>query len=704
VQTGHRNLGEELTMASNRLSLSALVAASGFLAHPLAAQSPLTVDVLVYGGTSAGVIAAYTARTYGKRVLLVEPGRHLGGMSSGGLGQTDIGNKFAVTGLALDFYRRVGRHYGVFEAWQFEPHVAEQVFREYVDAAQVEVLLSRRLVRVWKDGTRIRQVALEYAGAGEGAGPILVQAREFIDASYEGDLMAMAGASYIVGREANTVYGETLNGVQLRGRHQFPDGVDPYLVPGDATSGLVPGITRVGVAPNGTGDRGVQAYNYRLCLCQGDGRIPIEAPPGYDPTRYELLVRLIAARHTESLGELFIISRMPNGKSDWNNRGGFSTDDIGMSWEYPEASYARRAEIRRAHEHYEKGLLYFLGHDPRVPATLRAEMLGWGYCRDEFLDTGGWPPQLYVREARRLVGEYVMTEYNAVGRDVVKDGIALAAYTMDSHNVERVVVSGMVKNEGNVEVGGWADDDLGGAVKVEPYPIAYRALTPRRSEVTNLLVPVALSASHIAFGSIRMEPIYMVLGQVAAAAASMAIDAGTTVQQVDVPALRHELAANPLADGSTPEVLVDDGDTAHVRISGAWRRAAPAGKFGLTALVHEGPGAGSVRFVPRIAVPGPYDVYLYWPRSAMLATRVPIVIQHAEGSDTITVDMREPDTVHGGLQNAIVSWVRLGRFRLRAGEEDSVSVGAAASGVVYADAALFVPALRPSRVPGAAPR
>lgn len=671
-----------------RLCLALL---TGFPVASLSAQSDLEVDVLVYGGTSAGVIAAYTAKTYGKTVLLVEPGRHLGGMSSGGLGQTDIGNKFAVTGLALDFYRRVGRHYGRFEAWQFEPHVAEQVFEQYVDEARVEVLFSRRLRRVSKDGPRISRVELEYAGDGAGSGPLVVAARQFIDASYEGDLMAMAGASYVVGREDNGVYGETLNGVQLRGRHQFPDGIDPYVVPGDPSSGLVPEITGVGVAPNGTGDRGVQAYNFRMCLCQGENRTPIDQPRNYDPDRYELLLRRIAAEETQSLDELFIISRMPNGKTDWNNRGGFSTDYIGKNWDYPEADYERRAEIWREHEEYQKGLIYFLGHDARVPEHLRQEMRTWGYCRDEFLDTGGWPHQLYVREARRMVGEYVMTEHNAVGREVVDDGIALAAYTMDSHNVQRVVVDGMVKNEGNVEVGGWPDDDLGGAVKVEPYPISYRSLTPKREEVTNLLVPVALSASHIAFGSIRMEPVYMVLGQVAAVAASMAIDAGTIVQQVDVPALQRELTQNPLADGSTPEVLVDDGDTNRVHITGTWASTAPEGKFGRTALRHDGDAAGEVRFAPEIPERGIYRVYLYWPRSDALATNVPVVIRHAAGTATITVNMRQPDPVHAGLQHGIVSWVWLGDFPFRPGDEAYLAVPSVTDGIVYADAALFVP-------------
>lgn len=660
----------------------------------LSAQAQLEVDVVIYGGTSAGVIAAYTAKQYGQRVLLVEPGRHLGGMSSGGLGQTDIGNKFAVTGLALEFYRRVGRYYGWFEAWQFEPHVAEQVFEQFVDEAGIEVLFSRRLRSVRKEGTRITHVELEYAGAGAASDPLRVAARQFIDTSYEGDLMAKAGASYVVGREANSGYGETLNGVQLRGRHQFPDGIDPYVVPGDPSSGLLPEITGVGVAPNGTGDRAVQAYNFRMCLCQGDNRLPITPPDRYDPRRYELLLRRIAAERTRSLDQLFIISRMPNGKTDWNNRGGFSTDYIGKNWDYPEADYATRARIWKEHEDYQKGLLYFLGHDPRVPVPLREQMLGWGYCRDEFLDTGGWPHQLYVREARRLVGEYVMTEHNATGRAVVEDGIGLAAYTMDSHNVQRVVVNGMVKNEGNVEVGGWPDDDLGGAVKVEPYPISYRSITPKRAEVTNLLVPVALSASHIAFGSIRMEPVYMVLAQAAAVAASLAIDAGTIVQEIDVNALQRELRANPLADGSLPELLVDDSHTDRLRVTGPWTRTAPEGRFGRTALRHDGRGAGEVRLVPEVAADTVYDVYLYWPRTGVLATRVPVVIRHAAGSDTLMVNMRQPDEIHGGLQHGIVSWVRLGTFRFRPGEEAYVAVHAGRDGSVYADAALLVPVRR----------
>ena len=638
----------------------------------------LNVDVLVYGGTSAGVIAAYTARMYGKSVLLVEPGRHLGGMSSGGLGQTDIGNKYAVTGLGLDFYRRVGRVYGRFEAWQFEPKVAEQVFESYVDEAEVEVLFSRRLKSLSKEGTDIRTVTLEYAGGGGGAPDLVVAARQFIDASYEGDLMAMAGASYVVGREGNEVYGETIDGVQLMTGHQFPDGVDPYVVEGDSTSGLLPEISGVGVEPNGSGDRKVRAYNFRMALCQGDNRIPISAPEGYDPRRYELLVRLMEARPWDSLEDGFIISRMPNGKTDWNNRGGFSTDFIGRSWDYPEADYATRDSIWREHERYQKGLLYFIATDPRVPEIIREEMRSWGYCPDEFLDTDGWPHQLYVREARRLVGEYVMTEHNARGTEVAPDAVGMAAYTMDSHNTQRVVVNGMVKNEGNVEVGGFP-----------PYPISYRSLTPKREEVTNLLVPVALSASHIAFGSIRMEPVYMVLGQATAVAATMAIDAGVAVQEIDVPALQQELRENPLADGSTPEVLVDDSYTEQVTIRGEWEREQPSGTYGLSVLRSEGGDGGSVRFTPEIRTAGLYTVYLYWPAVDGLASNAPVAIRHAGGTEERTIDLRRETE---GVQHGIVSWVSLGEYSFDPAQEAWLEIGTqGADGAVLADAVLFVP-------------
>ena len=653
------------------------------------AQPTFDVDICIYGGTSAGVIAAYTARMYGKTVLLVEPGRHLGGMTSGGLGLTDIGNKYAITGLSRDFYRRVGNVYGSLEAWRFEPHVAEQVFEQYVDEAGIDVLFSRRLKSVQKQGAEIREITLAYAGEQPHPQDVVVRARMFLDTSYEGDLMAQAGVSYTVGREANSVYGETINGVQLFGRHQFPDGVDPYVIPGDSSSGLLPEISAETLAPRGTGDRKVQTYNFRMCLCQDEAnRLPLPRPEGYNPARYELLLRLLERAPWKNLNEGgFSIDRMPNGKTDWNNRGGFSTDYIGKNWDYPEADYEERARIWQEHTNYQQGLIYFLAHDERVPEHLRREMQTWGLCRDEFLDTGGWPHQLYVREARRMIGAYVMTEHNATGRVVAEDAIGMAAYTMDSHNTQRLVVNGMVKNEGNVEVGGWAGDDLGGAVKVDPYPIAYGTITPKPEEATNLLVPVALSASHIAYGSIRMEPVFMVLGQSAAVAASMALDAGTTVQQVDLPALQRELQRNPLADGSTPEILIDDRNESRLQTTGNWTRLLSkqaGGIYGPSALVAT--EAASARFLPAVEREGVYAVYLYGPRLfesyPPAAARALVTIAHADGVETKTAD----------LQANAGDWLYLGSYRFEPGRDAFVEVSGQGDGEsLVVDAVLLKP-------------
>jgi hypothetical protein len=510
------------------------------LLSELSVAQTTTVEVCVYGGTSAGVIAAYTARKAGKSVVLIEPGRHLGGMSAGGLGNTDIGNKRAIRGLARDFYRRVGRHYGKPEQWTFEPHVAEAIFEQYIREAAVPVLRGYRADLFEYDPATLQISRMSVKPTPDAVGSDTatrqIVARQFIDCSYEGDLMMGAPVSYTIGREPNAVYGETWNGVQLLDKHQFPDNVDPYRVPGKPESGLLWGIGPDRLQPTGSGDRHVQAYNFRLCLTDDPAnRVAISRPAGYDSTKYELLLRQIEKKTPPELTwQLMHIVPMPNRKTDINNCGGFSTDMIGAADDYAEASYERRADIIRQHEQYTKGLLWFIGHDARMPPHLRREMLRWGYPKDEYPDNDHFSPQLYVREARRLVGEYVMTQANCEGRSTVADSIGLAAYTMDSHNCQRVVVRkngvAMVKNEGDVQVGGFG-----------PYPISYRALVPKRGQCRNLLVPVCLSASHIAYGSIRMEPVFMGLGQAAALAACQAIDRAVAVQDVDVTRFQDQL-------------------------------------------------------------------------------------------------------------------------------------------------------------------
>lgn len=511
-------------------------------------------DIVIYGGTSGGIAAAIQSARLGKSVVLIEPYQRIGGMTTGGLGQTDIGNKQAIGGISREFYQNIRKYYddsthwkwqtrseyqdggqtrtkaGEDAMWTFEPSAALQVYEEMIAAEDIELVTGEKLDRengVTKEGGAITQITMENGKTYQG--------KMFMDATYEGDLIAAAGVEYFVGREANSMYEETYNGVQLLHGHQFTDGVDPYVVPGDPASGLLWGISPTGVDEQGSGDTLVQAYNFRICLTNDEeNRIPITKPENYDSAKYELLVRLFESQpDMRRINQYFIWSLMPNDKTDINNRGGFSTDMINWSHAYPEASYEEREAIIKAHEDYTKGLLYFYITDPRVPTVLQEEIRKWGYPKDEYEETGNWSPQLYVREARRLIGEYIMTQANCVGEEVIEDPVGLAAYTMDSHNCQRIVEEDQVKNEGNVEVGGFP-----------PYPISYRSIIPKRADATNLLVPVCLSASHIAFGSIRMEPVFMVLGQSAATAAALAIDAETAVQDVDYAQLKEKLEAD----------------------------------------------------------------------------------------------------------------------------------------------------------------
>lgn len=480
----------------------------------------LETDVCIYGGTSAGVIAAVQLSKMGKRAVLLEPSAHLGGLSSGGLGNTDIGNKAAIGGLSREFYRRVGQKYGVAEEWRFEPRIAEQVFHEMLDETETPVFTRQFLQSVEKEGGKLTALTTESG--------LTVRAEMFIDATYEGDLLDKAGVSFHTGREDNSVYNETLNGAQVRESHQFHFAVDPYLVEGDASSGLLPGINAVGPRENGEGDHRIQAYNFRLCLSnRAENRLPFLKPEGYDERHYVLLARYLAKGWDDVFDKFDPIR---GDKVDMNNHGAVSTDFIGMNHDYPTADYATRERIFQDHVRYQQGLMWFLANDPQVPEPIRARMNEWGLPRDEFTQTGGWPHQLYVREARRMVSDYVMTEADCRGHRKAEDAIGLAAYTMDSHNCQRFVRDGRVWNEGDVQVSGF-----------KPYPISYRSLVPHKTECENLLVAVCVATSHIAYGSLRMEPVFMILGQSAATAAAIAMDENIAVQDVDYSMLRAKL-------------------------------------------------------------------------------------------------------------------------------------------------------------------
>jgi len=640
-------------------------------------QTDRQVDICIYGATSAGVTAAYTASQAGKSVLLIDPGTRLGGLSSGGLGQTDIGNKYVVTGLALDFYRKMGKHYGSFEQWIFEPKIAESIFKTYLAHSRTQTLLGHRLTAVKTDPRAIKSITLLPSERSDGKN-ITVKAKVFMDCSYEGDLMAKAGVSYHVGRESNSTYGETINGVQLLDGHQFPDGVDPYKIKGDANSGILWGINTDPLKENGMGDNKVQAYNYRITLTNvPENRIAITQPENYDASKYELLKRQKEIQPWKSIQDVFIWSLMPNGKTDINNRNGFSTDMIGMNWRYPEADYFERKEIIKAHEDYTKGLLYFVANDRSVPEPIRNEFKKWGYPKDEYPDNGHWSPQLYIREARRMIGDVVMTQNHCQGREVVSDGVGYAAYTMDSHNCDRVIVNGMVKNEGNVEVGGFS-----------PFPISYRAIVPKKEEINNLLVPVCLSASHIAFGSIRMEPVFMVLGQSAAVAACEAIDNKIAVQDVDIKRVQKTLRDNPKADGRKADYIIHVDDEDQVMLKGTWRKSAKKG-YGMSYQEADSAPGVLARFTPgKDFAGGKYMLYSYFPKTAESTTTGTFIIHTGKTKIEKRINFKEVNI----LGQTTSTWVALGEYAFEKGSSKTyVEISSDDAGLLAANAILWVP-------------
>ncbi len=531
----------------------AIIALSILGMHTHAADTH-AVDVVVYGDASGGVTAAVQAARMGKSVILVSPCGHLGGMSSSGLGWSDIGNDQILGGLAREFYHRLYQRYQSPQAWKherreefknegqgvpglnaktelasvFEPKVAEAVFDAMVKEAGMKVVAGRLDLRdgVVASGKRITAIRLEDGTE--------IKGKVYVDASYEGDLLPGAGVSFVVGRESNGEFGERGNGnTGMARKNQLPSGIDPYVVKGDPTSGLLPGVNAdVGGKP-GSGDHRLQAYCYRMALTDvPENRVAIEKPVGYEEARYELLFRAIEAGQK---GGFFKLSPMPNHKTDSNNTGGISTDFIGMNygddWSWATLGHREREALAAKHRDWQLGLIWTLQHHPRVPEPIRMAHGKWGLAQDEFVDNGHWPYHLYVREARRMRSGFVMTENHCTRKLTVEDPVGMGAYALDSHNTQRFVHDGMVKNEGDIQTG------LGG----KAYGISYRAIVPKESECENLLVPWALSATHIAFGSIRMEPVFMVLGQSAATAACIAIDDGSSVQAVPYEKIRERL-------------------------------------------------------------------------------------------------------------------------------------------------------------------
>ena len=622
----------------------------------------IETDVLVFGGTAGGVSAACTAARFGKRVVVTEFGRHIGGLTSGGLGWTDIGNKAAIGGFARNFYKRLGKHYGRDEAWWFEPHVAEAELRALLAESKVPVHFGQRLASVKKDGARIVEIAMENGN--------VFRARMFIDCTYEGDLMAKAGVPYMVGREANARFNETLNGVRGETpKHQFAVPVDPYVKAGDPASGLLPFVQAAPPGTPGEGDKSVQTYNFRLCLTKNPAnRKPIEPPPGYDPKRYELLGRycegLVKSGQKITMNHFLKFDMVTPEKTDINNNGGFSTDFIGMNHDYPDGDYATRAKIWTAHLEYIQGFFTFLANDPRVPAVVQSDIKDWGLCRDEFQDTGGWPHAMYVREARRMLSDFVMTERVCRHLETAPDAVGLGAYNMDSHNCRRIVRDGLAHNEGDVQVG------------VKPYPISYRSIVPKQADCENLFVPICLSATHIAYGSIRMEPVFMILGESSATAASMAIDAKLPVQKIDYAKLREQLAK----DGQVLEWKSDEAkvapvpklegivlDDADAKAEGEWIAGSlvESRRVG-TGYIHDqnaNKGGCMLTWTTDIVESGDYEIVLHFPPNPNRATNVPVTIE--TGGKSVTVKVDEKATSGAAV---------LGTFALTKGRSVSIAI------------------------------
>jgi hypothetical protein len=617
-------------------------------------------DVVIYGCTSAGVIAGVLLAHAKKSVLLVCPEKNLGGLTTQGLGWTDTGDNSVIGGLSRDFYARIKKaydddarwkqqtkaQYSHYDAnadsmWVFEPHVAEEVF---------ETLVKENDLDVRRDEWLNRETGVEKTGASITAITTLSGTRYpgslFIDATYEGDLMAAAGVSYRVGREANSVYGETLDGVETKAAtgHQFATKISPYVIDGDPTSGILPRVSAEPPGVDGDGDKRVQAYNYRVCLTNvAANQLPFPKPAGYDAKQYEILLRTLVAGSRHVFGKF---DPAPNKKTDTNNSGPFSTDDIGMSYDYPEASYEARKAILLEHETYQKGYFYFLANDPRVPLDVRTDMSKWGLAKDEFTDNGGWPHQIYVREARRMLSDFVMNEKHLRGTTPTPEPIGMGSYNMDSHHTQRYIVQDAagdyVRNEGDVEVNPGA-----------PYPISYRAIVPKKSESENLIVPVCLSSSHIAYGSIRMEPVFMILGQSAGTAAALALDQNVAVQDVPYADLRTQLLADQqiLGSGTQPGdfdgTVVDDADAI---LTGAWTSAAATKPFVGAGYQHDGDaakGSKTARFVATLPQAGHYEVRLAYTPNANRATNVPVSIEHAAGTANVVVNQQTAPTVAG---------------------------------------------------------
>lgn len=648
------------------------------------ADSVVQADVCIYGGTSAGIIAAYTVKKLGKSVIVIEPGSYVGGMSvSGSFDQ--IREKEIITGLARDFYRRVGKHYNKLEQWSYEPHVGEAVFKDYIDRAGLDILMQSSIVEVRKVANALVYVVAQTANSKR----LQVRARMFIDCSYEGDLMAMSGVPFTTGREGNGTYSETLNGIQITEHNQFPDGIDPFKESGKAKSGILDGLA-VGKFPNGVADENFHSGQFIVCLTsEPANRLPITQPVDYSAERYELLLRSILSQPGRTkLSDHFRFVRLPNSKSLLIGEGMFPTGDVNDDETHLHGSIEQRQQTAALQASFTRGLLYFLTTDDRLPASIRTEMKMWGFPADEFVSSNHWPYQLGLRSSRRMISDYVITQANLEGKRRAPDPVGRAPVLSQAAVARRVIIGRDVKNEGTFKL-----------PDRPPFEIPYRAIVPREKDCLNLLVPVCMSTSYVAEPSIRPEAVIMMMGQAAASAAVLAINEQVTIQQIHTKRLLELLHNNPLADSSLVEVLVDNDDGRHTRRSGKQWAAVEKRGYGKSYLAVDPPQEKSIsvkkklqvdafRFSPAIRSGGNYDVYIFIPKvekcSQFMTVRISngsTVQERVLNPSNLVVDEDSPG-----------EWLSLGRHRIEKGKHPFVEItNLGANGKVMADAVLWVP-------------
>ena len=663
------------------------------LASPLAAAD---FDLVIYGGTPAGLSAGIIAAREGTSVVVIEPTKWIGGMVTGGLCRSDVGKEETIGGFPREFFARAAAAKPGTPIWYAEPSVNLSTFQTMLQEAGVKVVTAQSLKSITQEGARITSLTTSDGTTYHG--------KEFIDATYEGDLMAAAKISYIVGRESTSQYGEPLAGyhpMPIRPRtievmeSDCPSigGTGPSYIHGTpvSISGLdAQGKPIYGVFPDpklvpGSADKLTQSYNFRICVSQRkDIFVPFPKPTNYDATKYELLLRLIHAFPGIRFGRLFHLGNIANGKYDLNAQGLFSTDYPGANFAYPDGDAATRARIWQDHTDFIQGMLWFLGHDERVPQSLRDQANSWGLCKDEFADNSHWPYALYVREGRRMIGEYVMVQKD-LQTDIFKDdSIGMGSFLIDCHIVQRILAEdGTVRDEGSFQ-----------DTPALPYQIPYRSLTPRRAECENLLVPVCLSASHIACCSLRMEPVYMALGHASGLAAVMALKANTPVQNIDVPALRKKLLeqkavlelaslANMVRSAKLPGIVMSEQEAEQI---GQWTGSAYGNPVDGSSIhdANADKGSKSVIYRMKIPVTGKYEVRVSYASAPNRASNVPVVIEHANGTQTVIVNQRKAPPIDK-------LFVSLGVFPLKADKPAVITISNKdTDGIVGADAVQII--------------